>query len=159
MASPVGKLRQRGAPHSLMHPFSETSLPTKGGACPAPFLPPTCVTRETATDVFAGLSVHPVPAMCWASRLQNAMKQNPDISAKSKVSPEVHGVLLTLTRASGSVSPPRAAPVASNPLSCEIVCDRPGPEAPAFSSQEVSQCSRLGGCSPPAPPSPRGRCS
>lgn len=65
------------------------------------------------------------------------MKQNP-VSGKSKVSPEVHGVLLTLAGGAGSIPRSVGSPVASNPLSCEIVCDRLDPEAPASSSQEVS---------------------
>lgn len=92
-----------------------------------------CHHGGAATAVFAGLSVDGVLAKYQASRLQNETKQNPDVSGKSKVNPEVHGVLLTLTRASGSVSPLWAAPMASNPLNCEIACDRLDPEAPASS--------------------------
>lgn len=71
-------------------------------------------------------------------RTTNKMKQNADVSGKSKASPEVHGVLLTLAGGAGSIRRPVGSPAASSPLSCEIVCDRPDPEASASSSQEVS---------------------
>lgn len=46
MASPVGKLRQRGTLYPFVHPFGETSLPTKSGVRLVPFLPPpSCVTE------------------------------------------------------------------------------------------------------------------
>lgn len=70
-------------------------------------------------------------------RTTGKMKQNPDVPGKSKASPEVHGVLLTLAGGAGSIRRSAGSPAASNPLSCEIVCDRPDPEAPASSSQEV----------------------
>lgn len=114
--------------------FQRNFVPTKGGAYPVPSYHPVVSPERGGHRCFCWPECSSRLAMCQPSRLQNAMKQNPDISAKSKLSPEVHDVLLTLTRASGSISPPRAAPVASNPLSCEIVCDRPDPEAPVFSS-------------------------
>lgn len=153
MAGPVGKLRQRGA-LPFHASFQQNLSPPGVGLVQRRSYHLAVSPKRDSHRCFCCRSVHPALAMCWVSRLQNAVKQNPDMPAKSEVSPEVHGVLRTLTRASGSISPPRAAPVASNPFSCEIVCDRPDPEAPAFSSQEVSQCSRLGGHS-----HPRGRCS
>ena len=80
---------------------------------------------------------------CWAECSSGACCVSGVQITKQKGSPEVQSVLLTPTKASGSISPPRAALVVSNPLSCEIVFDRPGPEAQPSPPARRSPCAAV----------------